>query len=561
MKKFLFGSKCIWIFLFFAFLLSPAAADEKTDKVDKLFAQWDKTVSPGAALAIIKDGKIIYKRGYGMANLEHRVPITSTSVFRIGSTSKQFTASCIAILALQGKISLDDNIRKYIPELPEYERPVTVRQLVHHTSGIRDYLTLGSVAAWADDYFCTPEDTVELLARQKRLNFLPGEEHLYSNSGYFLIGVIVKRVSGKSLNDFAREHIFKPLGMKNTHFHDDHTMIVENRADGFSPTKNGFRIDMTTLDHVGDGGVFTTVEDLYLWDQAFYSNELGKELMGLIQAPGVLNNGKKLDYAFGLGIDEYKGLKRVSHGGGFVGFRAQMARFPEQKFTVICLANLGTINPSRLCLRIADIYLADEFKKFEKLPKKKKKMRSVLLSKKELETKTGNYQDEKTGAWIVISMREGKLVIQTRGRKYVLLPVSRTIFKAPDAPLDITLEFFPEEKGRMPKAKLAMRGDEINLVKHPKVEPRTHSQLKEYAGEYYNDELPVTYKLAVEKEALRFKHKNAPTRVLKAMAHDKFTVGWLNIEFMRDKDNKITGFLLAAGRVTHLEFVKKTNTH
>jgi hypothetical protein len=318
---------------------------------------------------------------------------------------------------------------------------------------------------------------------------------------------------------------------------------------------------MTTLDHVGDGGVFTTVEDLYLWDQAFYSNELGKELMGLIQTPGVLNNGKKLDYAFGLGIDEYKGLKRVSHGGGFVGFRAQMVRFPEQKFTVICLANLGTINPSRLCLRVADIYLADEFKKFEQPPKKKKKMRSVMLSKKDLEAKTGNYQDEKTGAWIVISMKEGKLVIQARRRKYILLPVSRTTFKAPDAPLDITLEFFPEEKGEMPKAKLTMGGDEINLAKYFKVEPLTRSQSEEYAGEYYNDELPVTYKLAVEKEALRFKHKNAPERALKAMAHDKFTVGWFNIEFMRDKNNKITGFLLAAGRAANIEFVKKTNTY
>jgi len=558
MKKSLQESKLFWIFLFIAFLVSLVSADEKTDKVDKLFSKWDSTISPGAALAIIKDGKIIYKRGYGMANLEHNIPITPTSVFRIGSTSKQFTASCIAILALQGKISLDDDIRKYIPELPKYQKPITIRHLVHHTSGIRDYLTLSSIAALPDDHFFTPEDSLELLSRQKGFNFLPGEEHLYSNSGYLLLGVIVERASGKSLNDFAQTHIFEPLGMKNTHFHDDHTMVVKNRADGYSPTKKGFRIDMTTLDHVGDGGVFTTVEDLFLWDQAFYSYKLGKELMELIQTPGMLNNGEKLDYAFGLGVNEYKGLKRVSHGGGFVGFRAQMARFPEQKFTVVCLANLGTIDPSRLCLQVADIYLADKLEKEVEAPEKKEKDKAVALSKEELEDKTGNYQDEGTGTWTIISMKEGKLVMEAWGRKYDLTPVSKTRFQALDASFDNSIEFFPDEKGRIRKAKLAIEGDEeIDLVKARTLSPLTPSQLTEYAGDYYNDELPVTYKLAVEKGSLLFKHKNAPKGALKAMDHDKFTMRWFNIEFVRDKRKRIKGFVLGAGRAANIEFVKK----
>jgi len=558
MKKFSILSKLLWIFLFIAFLVSLVTAEEKTDKVDKLFSKWDSTVSPGAALAIIRDGKIIYKRGYGMANLEHNIPITPTSVFRIGSTSKQFTASCIAILALQGKISLDDDVRKYIPELPKYERPITIRHLLHHTSGIRDYLTLASIAAWPDDQFYTPEDSVELLSRQKRLNFLPGEEHLYSNSGYFLLGVIVKRVSGKSLNDFAQTHIFMPLGMNNTHFHDDHTMVVKNRADGYSPLKKGFRIDMTTLDHVGDGGVFTTVEDLFLWDQAFYSYKLGKELMELVQTPGMLNNGKKLDYAFGLSVTEYKGLKKVSHGGGFVGFRAQMARFPEQKFTVICLANLGTINPSRLCNQVADIYLADKLKKDVEAPEKKEKVKAVALSKDELEDKAGNYLIERTGTWIIISMKEGKLVMEAWGEKYVLTPVSKIRFQALDAPFGNSIEFIPDDKGRIRKATLTIEGEEeINLVKAPKLSPLTPAQLKEYAGDYYNDELPVTYKLAVEKGSLFFKHKNAPKGALKAMDRDKFTMRWFNIEFVRDKRNRITGFVLAAGRAANIDFVKK----
>jgi hypothetical protein len=373
------------------------------------------------------------------------------------------------------------------------------------------------------------------------------------------MGVIVERASGKSLNDFAQIHIFKPLGMKNTHFHDDHTMVVKNRADGYSPTKKGFRIDMTTLDHVGDGGVFTTVEDLFLWDQAFYSYKLGKELMELIQTPGMLNNGEKLDYAFGLDINEYKGLKRVSHGGGFAGFKAQMARFPEQKFTVVCLANLGTINPSRLCLQVVDIYLADKLEKAEKEPGKKEKVKAVTLSKQELEDKVGNYQDERTGEWTIISMKEeGKLVMEVWGRKYALTPVSKVRFQALDASFSYSIEFFPGDNGRIRKALLTMEGEEdINLVKARTLSPLTPSQLKEYAGEYYNEELPVTYKLAMEKGSLFFKHKNAPKGALKAMDRDKFTMRWFNVEFVRDKRKRIKGFVLGAGRAANIEFVKK----
>jgi len=195
-------SQIFWLLMFIITLGVLAVADQKTDKVDKLFEKWDSTVSPGASLAIIQDGEIIYERGYGMANLEHDIPNTPETVFRIGSTSKQFTAACIAILFLQGKLSLDDDIRKYLPELPAYDKPITVRHLIHHTSGIRDYLGLAYLSGKSNDDFYTPEETVAMIARQKGLNFTPGDEHLYSNSGYFLLGIIVSRVSGKSLDAF-----------------------------------------------------------------------------------------------------------------------------------------------------------------------------------------------------------------------------------------------------------------------------------------------------------------------------------------------------------------------
>lgn len=354
------------IILLLGFLLAAgfsSFADSKTDEVDTLFAKWDSTISPGCSIAVIRDGEIIYKRGYGMANLDYGIALTPQSIFRIASVSKQFTAMCMNLLAEEGKLSLDDDIRKYVPEIPDYGSPITIRHLIHHTSGLRDYTQLQQMARRGENY--NNKELLRLLSRQKRLMFKTGEKEQYCNSGYFLLSVIVERASGQSIREYAQEHIFEPLGMKNTHYHDDHTEIVPHRAYGYTPRKEGgFREDMTILDIVGDGGIFTNLEDLFLWDQNFSNNKLGKGGPGLIKAMhirGKLNSGKEINYAGGLVLGTYRGLKTVSHGGGWVGFRSFMLRFPEQRFTAIVLGNCGDINPGRLAHQIANIYLGDEF--------------------------------------------------------------------------------------------------------------------------------------------------------------------------------------------------------
>jgi CubicO group peptidase (beta-lactamase class C family) len=550
--------KVIFSLILFFFFLSFLFSDEKTDGVDKLFAQWDKTTTPGCALAIVKDGQIIYKRGYGMAKLEDGIVMSPSKVFDIGSVSKQFTAACIAVLVEQGKISVNDDVRKYIPEMPKYEKPISINHLIHHTSGVRDYNTLLSLAGFSPDSDCpTVDEALEIICKQKRLNFLPGEEFSYSNSGYFLLSCIVERVSGKSLNEFAQDHIFRPLGMTSTIFQDDHTQIIHNRATGYSPGPKGFKINMSNWDETGDGNVYTSVEDLFLWDQAFYSNKLGNSLTDNLQAAGVLNSGKKLDYAFGLFIDEYKGLKTVSHGGAWAGFRAALVRFSEQKFSVICLANLSTINPSRLCLRVADIYLADQFKETPK--EEKKKLEPVTLSKQELEEKCGNYQDDKFGMWITLSVKDEKLKMHSGAQEFSLSPLSATLFRAVDGPVEATIEFLPAVSGKPRRATLTMRGNEIfNLVKAAPLPALASAQLKEYLGVYESEELlKACYRLALEKDNLVVKARNFPKNSLKAMAPDKFTVEGINIEFVRGKGKRIAGFLLGVGRAGHIEFVRK----
>lgn len=309
-------------------------------------------------MAVYREGDIVFSRGYGMANLEFGIANGPKTVFRIGSTSKQFTAMAIALLAEKGSLSLDDDIHQFFPEMRDYGDPVTVRQLIYHTSGLRGYLVLADQADWGEDY--TVAEARQIIFRQLELNFPPGTEHRYSNTGYFLMSQIVPSVTDQTLREWASQNIFRPLQMKNTHFHDDHTHIVENRAVGYESSGDGaFRISMTTLDMVGDGGIYTTVEDLLKWDQNYYNNQLGQgtqDLIELLQTPGTLKNGDVLTYAFGLNVGEFEGMREISHGGAFVGYRAGLNRYPDHHLAVAVLCNYADADPTSLARRVASLY-------------------------------------------------------------------------------------------------------------------------------------------------------------------------------------------------------------
>lgn len=326
-------------------------------RAEEVLRDFDRDDAPGMSVAIIQDGELLFAEGFGLASLEHAVPNTSTTIYRIGSTSKQFTAACIALLELEGELSVGEPVRKYVPELPEYAAGIEIQHLVHHTSGIKDYVNI-LVDAGRSLEGVTPERSLADIAAEKELRFTPGDRWEYSNSNYLLLGFIVQRVSGKSLKEFAHERLFAPLGMTNTHFHDHHDHVVRNRAFGYSPSKephgSEFVLDITTLNHVGDGGVFTTVEDLALWDANFYDPRVGgPELLELMHTVGLLNDGSEHGYAFGLRVADIQGRPSVSHGGSWVGYRAEMLRFPDERLTVICLANRGDVNPSQICRQIA----------------------------------------------------------------------------------------------------------------------------------------------------------------------------------------------------------------
>jgi len=535
--------------------------ESQSDKIDKVFAQWSKPDSPGCELVVIKDGQIVYKHGYGMANLEHSIPMSPASIMDTGSVSKQFTAMAIALLAEQGKLSLDDDIRKYLPEIPKYESTITIRHLIHHTSGIRDYLTLMAIAGMRDDDYYVDGEVLNLLARQKELNFKPGSEFLYSNSGYFLLSQIVKRASGKSLREYADENIFKPLGMTRTKFYDDHNEIIKNRAASYVPRKGGgFQIAATTLDMVGDGNVFTCVEDLFLWDQNFYHNKLGKGGQALIDqvlTTGILNNGEKIDYAFGLVIGEYRGLKIVEHGGAFIGYRAMTLRFPDQRFSVYIQCNLGTMNPSSLARRVADIYLADQLKP-EVARTGASETKFIELKEEELRSKAGAYRNPINGAIWKLYVKDHSLFADLDNSSVRFGAVSASEFRSIGAPVQATLRFENGQKATM----LVQRGAAKPIAfESVKLVTPTPPQLAEYIGEYRSDEVQASYSVILEDGRLYLRHENEykdyPKNPLQPTTSDSFKVQGLNIHFNRDTNRQISSFSLNAGRVKNIKFVKK----
>ena len=338
---------------------TPAAA-QSPGQIDALFARYNERGSPGCALGVVKNGQFVYQKGYGSANLDYGLPNGPEMVYYVGSVSKQFTAAAIALLALDGRIALDDPVSKYIPEVAHLPA-MTVRQLVHHTAGVRDIYVLMALAGIRMEDVFPENQAIALIARQKELNFAPGTDYLYSNSGYLLLAQIVKRVSGKSLREFADQRIFKPLGMNNTHFHDEPYHIFPNRVLSYSPVPGGgHRISyLLNFDKTGAGGLYTTLADLLRWDRNFYDNKLGKGFLDLMHTRAVQSNGDTLAYAFGLQIGAYRGQKTVRHSGSLMGFQADLVRFPEQRFTVMALCNGNDITPTQLTNQIADLYLAD----------------------------------------------------------------------------------------------------------------------------------------------------------------------------------------------------------
>jgi CubicO group peptidase (beta-lactamase class C family) len=538
---------------------AQAVADSTARRIDAVFAKFDRPDAPGCALGVYRSGRTVYARGYGSANLELRVPIGPTTVFDIGSTSKQFTAMSVLLLARDAALTLDDDVRRWIPELPSYGAPITIRHLLHHTSGLRDYLTLMELGGERFENVSTDDDALAAIVRQRALNFRPGSEWQYSNTGFFLLSVIVKRASGMTLSRFAAERIFRPLGMTHTHIHDDHRMIVPDRATGYDPpdSAGAFRIDMSNFEQTGDGSVMTTVEDLLRWDENFYAGTVGGPavLAEMVKA-GTLADGTALDYAAGLFLGSHRGLRTVAHGGSWAGYRAELLRFPTEHASVAVLCNVGGSNPEGLAIQVADVWLAGRFREPAGTASAGDGAGhgAIVPSPAGI---AGTYRDAGLGAIARVVSRDGRLRLLFSGADLELRPTAANELELVDA--DARLQFTPAAPPG--PRRIAISGAGLGRRTYDAIAPLSPAPaaLAPLAGDYWSEELQAGYRIAVEQDSLVLHARGLPAGALLPTVRDEFEYppAGLTVRFLRGRGGRIAGFTLAAGRTQGLRFVRR----
>ncbi len=552
--------------------ISPARGqtidETHSQQVDALFSKVAKADTPGCVVSIMQNGATLYAKGYGKANLEDDLALTPDSVFYIASTSKQFTAASIGLLVLDHKLRMDSTLGEFFPELPSYTRKITVDQLIHHTSGLRDYFDLFDIAGnRGDNDRINNHMVLKLLQRQKGLNFAPGKEFSYSNSNYILLAEIVRRVSGEALPDFALHHIFEPLQMNDSRFEADVSEIVPHRAVGHTLRLDGsYKRSVKTIEAFGDGNLLTTVGDLARWDENFYSGKVGgTDLRALMQQDKrvTLSKGSAMEYGFGLIYDKYRGLPIVHHGGNFDGFDAEMMRFPQQHFSVATLCNKGQVGAVRLSKRVADVYLADLM--IPAAPQTKSDSANagpsyveVPQEPKSVDAFVGSYAVEGADSPMVVSFtRENDkyfVLINGQGRTQ-LFPYSSTDFFAKG--VDAQLHFHPAANGKAESLTLHQEGDQHA----DRFSPPTPAMLQGLIGAYYSDELQALYQVEIDGDELVAINEMGERIPLKAFGNDRFMLDTPDTEavFHRDVRGEATTIQVSKDRARNILFVRQTD--
>ncbi|HEY2896278.1 MAG TPA: serine hydrolase domain-containing protein, partial [Gemmatimonadaceae bacterium] len=470
-------------------------------RIDAVFKAYDKPHVPGCALGVMQNGQLAYGRGYGWADLERNIPITTASLFDIGSTSKQFAAASISLLVQEHKVAYTDDIRKYIPEMPDYGAPITIDNLMRHTSGLRDYTGLLTLGGHTLEEASTDSQALASIVHQRHLNFPTGSKYEYSNTGYFLLSVIIQRVTGTSLADFARERIFRPLGMTSTRYRNHAAMLIPNRALGYAPDDSGgFQNSMSNWEQTGDGAVQLSIRDALKWDENFYHPRVGGPAMvEQLQERGRLANGDTINYARGLEIDHYRGLRRVQHGGDWIGYHTAYSRFPDQHTSVLIMCNSDGISPTELADKVSDIVLAKSFR--EKIvasapPHDSAPSPSASSSTIPASRLVGSYYASTTDEVARIASKGDSLTLGLVGRSLPLEASGPATYAVVGLP--VFVEFLAD--GDAPARAVRIRvGSELReeAVRFTAVTPSTE-QLQELTGSYYSPELLVTWPVTLE---------------------------------------------------------------
>lgn len=531
---------------------ATAVGDVDRERIDAVFAEWDSTASPGCSVAAAQDGALLYSRGYGMASLEYGAPNRAATRFHVASVSKQFTAAAIVLLAMDGRISLDDPVRKYVPELADFGVPITIRNLAHHSSGLRDHWSILDLSGWrySQDRI-TDDDILSVLVRQKRLEFQPGTEHRYSNTNYFLLAQIVERVSGMSLREFTAQRIFEPLGMHDTFFRDDFTEVERNFAYGYGREKGAFRTSVTNFDTVGATSLITTAEDLMLWADNFRSARVGGQaFVRQMLEPETLKDGSRNSYAFGIKHGSYRGLPTILHSGADAGYLSHLIIFPEQGFSVAVLCNINQARTFKLATQVAAIFIGQHMTPEQEQPRAAK---AVRLSQQQLHDRAGLYFDAQSDRAFEVQLHDGVLAVSEDDSSTPLVARDSRNFVLEDSSRRIE---FPAGKGPAPR--LICHDDEKSeptVYSRVSLPPLDAAALGEYVGIYESDEIDAPFRVVLRGDELWLTSIKL-RQSLRPVTRDVFTSPWSTIRFQRD-NGRVTGFAYGVDRDARYRFVRR----
>lgn len=528
--------------------IAQNAPDTLSAKIDSLFKAYARTSNPGVAALIVKDGRTVFAKGYGMANLEYDMPITPATVFDLASVSKQFTGFAISTLIQEGKISPDDDIHKYLPDVPQFGKTITIRHLIHHTSGLRDWPATLHAAGWRWDESFRYEDIMQMVKQQRELDFEPGSQYSYSNTGYNLLAAIVAKVSGTPFPEWIDEHIFKPLHMQASLVLSDYSMVISHVASSYYANDNKYFKSNDALTAWGSSSIFSTVEDLSKWVIHFQQALEQKDpvYVRMIET-GELNNKQKIDYAYGLEVSQRNGITNIAHDGGWAGFRTIISNFPDQKLAVILLSNDGNFDVYTKANVLAKLFLKD---KISSTPKREdfSNLPNVAVDTLLLKKYLGSYQLG-VGWYVTFTLENGRIMVQANGEdKYPTDLKSDTVLWVPAYNSSVTFREIKEKAGA-----LKYRGIIAPRVIPVKVTP---AQLNQYAGTYYSKELETAYKFSVKNGKLVAHHMRLGDFTFDpdlAVA-GKFSSSNGTINFLTNAQKKITGFRLTNGRIKNILF-------
>jgi CubicO group peptidase (beta-lactamase class C family) len=550
-----------------------APADPLAAQVDALFEKWNRPDSPGCAVGIVRDGELIYAKGFGTTNLEYGVPIDKHSIFEMASASKSFTSACIALLMDQGKIDPDDDIRKFLPEMHAFDPPIRVRHLLRCETGLFAQFHIMPLAGFDNLPIQSPytqDDLFTLLCGQKRLPFEPGSEFRYGSGDFFLLGLIVERASGQTLAEFARDNLFKPLEMTRTFYETDPTVIVANRAYGHYKDRDGaWRKWQGAAYLCGGSGVNTCIEDLKRWDGIFHDDALrrGKYMGEFLEQGMLLGNRftldadayvKKVNPSIKAPPGEYRGVRRMQFTGGLFGSAVGMARFPEHRFTVICLANTDEIRPWVMAERIADLYLAEHLE-----PQPAAEVRTIVeVPEAELRDKVGAYYLADEGRLWRVTFKDGKLYNSNDiGETYELQPLGDDRFQPEKYPTD-TFRFARNDGNERYTLHLSWATGSVEYQPVDLPDPKS-VPYADYAGEYFSEELTTFYRIKFEQDALWLRvngrrwERLEPTIAGEFIAADRIPHDARVFRFLRDDGGRVSGFAVNFWRINDLRFTRR----